>query len=264
MVRPRASVIIATLYRPTLRRALASLHAQTLRIGEDFEVMPWRTGRNEYDARNMAAEEAEGEYLVFLDDDAYVDRDYLARGIAHMDASERLMIMDTALEGDMWGKGPTKVDMPYWGIGATLWVRASAFREVGGFDACWGIDPCPRGWRSDTALLYTVLDKYGDGSYLHATDMVVHHPERMKSQWQPAVEVRFYRKFREHVMRHIVPYDPRICQLIAVVGEEEDRKAALAQLDDLVAKGLIKEEEVRKGMTTMRAIVDDLRARGLI
>jgi len=65
-------------------------------------------------------------------------------------------------------------------------------------------------------------------------------------------------------MRHIVPYDPRICQLIAVVGEEEDRKAALAQLDALVARGLIKEDEVRKGMASVRAIVDDLRARGLI
>jgi glycosyltransferase involved in cell wall biosynthesis len=261
---PKVSVIIATLVRPTLRRTLASLYAQRgARIGEDFEVIPWRSGRNEYDARNLAAEEARGEILAFLDDDAVAPRDYIIKGIAHFE-NPRVMAMDTALEGDVWGKGVISIDVPYWGIGTTLWIRASAFREVGGFNACWGLDPCPRGWRSDTALIYDVIDKYGEEAYVHAGDITVQHPEMMKSTFQPEVELAFYMKYRGRVMQHIAPHDPRICQLIAAVGPREDREAAMNHLHSFVERGVMKEEEVREGISSMRKIVAELRRAGRI
>src|SRR5579875_1454439 len=113
------SVIVATKLRPSLQTLLSSLRQQSLIYGKEWELLTRSDGINEYDARNKAAREAKGELFAFLDDDTYVDSDYLEKGKRHFEDA-KIMVMDCALKGNFFGHGEEVIDKHGWGIGATL------------------------------------------------------------------------------------------------------------------------------------------------
>lgn len=219
------SVIIATLgpsRRPSLRRALDCLRRQTFR---DFEVITDDSGPNEYRARNLAAERARGKVLAFTDDDCEPPPDWLESAHRHFASNPDLKYLTGPVEGDLWGWGRrVRVSVPYWSMGANMFVDREAFEELGGFDWSWGLSPPPRGWRSDSKLMSDFLEKCGRGGYEHAEDVVMIHPGPMQSAWDPRVEAEFYKRCRKYALRYIAPYDPRLCWFVASSGLEGDPK----------------------------------------
>ncbi|MEM2373003.1 MAG: glycosyltransferase, partial [Thermoproteota archaeon] len=230
------SVIVATKglqHRPSLRDTLRAIREQTFK---DFELITDDSPGNEYIARNHAARKARGEVLVFIDDDAMPREDCLENAYRYF-LDPKVKILTGVVEGDLWGHGVWyRISKPYWFIGTCLFVRKKAFFEVGGFEETWGLDRIPRGWRSDTALGYEIVERYGPDCYVHAEDVVVVHPKPMQSIWEPEVEARFYRKYRNWVLSYIAPYDARICQFIYLNGVEED---------PLIIKYLASDQKVR-------------------
>ncbi|MEM4154561.1 MAG: glycosyltransferase [Candidatus Caldarchaeum sp.] len=217
------SVIIATLglaRRPTLKETLRCLQQQTFK---DFEVITDDSGPNEYVARNKAAQKARGVVLAFTDDDTQPPSDWLENAYKHFSSNPALKYLTGPVIGDVWGWGQTMtVSVPYWSIGANMFIDREVFNELGGFECSWSLNPPPRGWRGDSRLLCDFLEKYGHEGYKHAEDVVISHPGPMQSVWDPRVEEQFYRKCRKYVLRYIVPYDPRICQLASVNNLEKD------------------------------------------
>ena len=216
------SVIVPTLMRPSFQDLLASLREQTLPRSEwELITMGPQGEMNEYEARNWAAKRAKGDVYVYLDDDTHVPRDYLEKGLQYFQ-DQSIMVLDGCLEGDFFGWGRSiRIDKDFWGIGATLWVRKTAFEAVGGFKVDWGLGKKLKGWRGDSAMLYDVVTKFGQGSYIHASDMTVYHPKAGGSAWQPEIEDEFYKKYKPFVLTFITPYDPRICSF-ALANRLED------------------------------------------
>jgi glycosyltransferase involved in cell wall biosynthesis len=247
------SVIVATKLRPSLQTLLSSLRQQSLIYGKEWELLTRSDGINEYDARNKAAREAKGELFAFLDDDTYVDSDYLEKGKRHFEDA-KIMVMDCALKGNFFGHGEEVIDKHGWGIGATLWVRREAFEKVGGFEATWQLNPRPRGWRSDTDLLWRIMDAYGDDSYYHADDMIVYHPSPGGSSWDVRVEKLFYLRHKERCLKLFLPVDPRLCQLVIAVDDDPvARAAAQRHLDEFIAAGLLTRELATESIKALRA-----------
>ncbi|MEM3951794.1 MAG: glycosyltransferase [Nitrososphaerota archaeon] len=212
---------------------MRAIRGQTFK---DFELITDDSPGNEYIARNNAARRAKGEVLFFVDDDAVPREDCLENAYKYF-LDPRVKILTGVVEGDLWGQGVWyRVSKPYWFIGTCLFVRREAFFEVGGFEETWGLGRIPRGWRSDTALGYEVVERYGDDCYVHAEDVVVVHPGPMQSIWEPEVEAKFYKKYRRWVLSYITPYDPRICQFVYLNRIEED---------PLILKYLTSDQKVR-------------------
>lgn len=219
---PFFSVIIATLgleHRPTLRETLRCIKQQTF---SDYEVITDDSKPNEYHARNLSAGRARGEVLAFCDDDTTPPKDWLEKA-SHYFRDKKIKVLTGPISGDIWGWGSwMRVSNPFWAIGANLFIRKSTFMEVGGFKTDWGLTPPPRGWRSDSAILYDIIERYGYESYVHAEDVEMIHPGRMQSVWDTRVEAEFYRRYKKYALRYIIPYDPRICAFIVQNGLESD------------------------------------------
>ncbi|MEM2233831.1 MAG: glycosyltransferase [Nitrososphaerota archaeon] len=216
------SVVIATLgieKRPSIRDTLRCLANQTFR---DFEVITWQGEANEYQARNKAVERARGEVIAFCDDDTTPPKDWLEKAVRYFE-DPSVMVLTGPISGDFWGWGRwMRISKPFWGVGCNLFIRRSAFREVGGFDWNWGLHPPPRGWRSDTDILARIIMRFGFDSYVHAEDVEMVHPGPMGSSWVPDVEKRFYLRHKWYALRYIAPYDPRLCQSVLHWSLEDD------------------------------------------
>jgi glycosyltransferase involved in cell wall biosynthesis len=165
---PSVSVVVTTRDRQALlRRALASVAAQTrapieVRVADDGErpadvreleggslelcVLP-SVARQAAAARNLAAREARGEVLAFLDDDDRWERDHLeGLAAAFADPDVRLAYRDAAVVRESedlrelerreiardWDPGWMRHD-DYIAPSA-LAVRRSMFEHLGGFD----------------------------------------------------------------------------------------------------------------------------------
>ena len=225
---PFFTVIIATKCRPSLYDTLQSLKKQTFK---DFELLTWEGGMNEYEARSEAAKIARGEVLAFIDDDALATPNWLENASKYFQNHE-VKILSGVIEGDVYGWGKwIRIDKPYWFVGTNLFVRKDAFWAVGGFKVDWGLGRKVRGWRSDTALGYDVLEKFGEKCYVHARDVVVIHPKAMGSVWVPEIEAEFYRRYKKWVLKYIAPYDPRLCDFVIKSGIETD-EAVLRKLKE--------------------------------
>ncbi|RLF98071.1 MAG: hypothetical protein DRN49_06505, partial [Thaumarchaeota archaeon] len=169
--------------------------------------------------------------------DAQAKEDWLKNAYKYFQNPE-VKILFGVVEGDVYGWGRwVKVDRRYWVIGTNLFVRKDAFWAVGGFKVDWGLGRKVRGWRSDTALGYDVVEKFGEKSYVHAKDVVVYHPNRMQSVWVPEIEAEFYKRYKKWVLKHIAPYDPRLCKFVIESGIERDENI-LAFLKKMLADKL--------------------------
>lgn len=240
---PKITVIIATLGRPSLQPCLDALRAQTLPRSE-WELITWAGGPNEYAARNEAAQRAKGEVIAWTDDDCLPTPDWLATGWRHFADDPGLKILTGPVEGDMWAQGWMRISKRGWFIGANIMTRRDAFLGVGGFEALWGLDPPPRGWRGDTDLGWRFLDAYGEGGYGHFEDVVVHHPKMMQSKWDTRVEAVFYRRHKARILTEITPYDPRICQFVTIEKLEDD---------PLIKEYLTSDQKVRADFARLNA-----------
>lgn len=203
------TVIVPTLLRGQLQRTIDSVWNQQVRpqllVRHDPEV-------NEYVSRDYAVTDAETSYLAFVDDDAYYEPGVLRKAIEMLQSYD---IVDGSIQGNIFGRGNQRLDMPYLGVGTALFINRRAYNAVGGFDTQWGKDPSD-GWRMDTSLLYKVIEKFGDDAYHHSSDMVITHPEPMQSQWNPYIEwANFYREHKSLTDKHIIPLDSRLQDMVA-------------------------------------------------
>jgi hypothetical protein len=227
-VGPVFSVICATLFRPSYMSFVLSLRAQQFR-SDRFEYIgrgDSGTGVNEYVARNRAAKEAKGEFLVFRDDDTVLPSGHLRLLAEALDRHPEAEAVGGPLRGNMWGQGIMEVNQPEWGIGANMAIRRDVFEELGGFEENWGLDHTPRGWRADTDMWWR-LDARGPKSCLWVNELVVEHPGPMGSVWQPDVEQVFFRRWRERCLKEFVPVDPRLGQFLLETEPLSDEERAL-------------------------------------
>lgn len=226
MVEPFISVIVATLLRPSLKRLIDSLDTQSL-PRKKWEPVKWELddSMNEYEARNRAVKKSSGEILTFLDDDTYVPNDFL-ENVAGTFKDAKVKVLTCAIEGDIWGVGKwVRIDKSHLGIGACLSARRDTFESVGGFIMDWGLGRKVKGWRSDSALLYSILERFGLQSYVHISDIAVFHREKMKSKPIPEVEKEFYKRFRPWVLEYIAPNDKHLCRFLVEEGIERDPRS---------------------------------------
>lgn len=214
---PRFSVIVATLLRPSYSALVASLRQQTFK---DFDLIARADsgpGINEYVVRNRAARTASGEILVFLDDDATVRPDHLARLDRTFRERPDLMAVSGPLSGNMWGRGVEIVNHEGWWIGANLACRREVFLEHP-FEEDWGLGHVPKGWRADTDWGFSIEDRY-PGRWFHDKELIVDHPGPMGSVWQPDVEDVFVRRWKNRVMERFLPVDPRLQEFLLQTQE---------------------------------------------
>lgn len=245
------SILISTINRPTLADTLKSIYAQTYR---NYEIkVGYDPNVNEYYVRNILAKESKGDILAILDDDAMADKNWLK--IANEIFSDPDVIIATGVViGDLLGTGNIILDRKYWGIGTNMFIRKKEFLEVGGFEVNWGFEKA-RGWRSDTHLLWTILERYGEKAYVHSNELKVYHPKQFQSVWDPRIEMKFYLRWKEMCLKHLVPYDPRLCQLILGIEEDENiRNQVQKYLDKFIETGIIKKDVVDAGIEFARKL----------
>lgn len=204
---PLFSVICATLLRPSYANLLASVRRQTFRDFDFIARGDVGPGVNEYVARNRAALQASGDYLVFVDDDAVLRPTHLARLAALLAENPDTVAVSGALEGNMLASGRMVLSEPGWWVGANLAVRRAEFLDRP-FEESWGLPTTPRGWRADSDLGFWIESRY-PGQHLHDHGLVIDHPDPMTSVWQPAVEDVFFRRWRALYLERFVPVDPR-------------------------------------------------------
>ena len=203
-----ADVIVPTLLRDGLWQTIINLKTQrtdipfTISVRYDPEI-------NEYASRDKAIKDSKADIIVFIDDDAYLEPNMLQR-ILEPFKDEKIMIADGGIKGNVFGSGVIEFNKDHLGIGTALAVRRSAYLSVGGFKIKeWGEHP-EAGWRMDTALLYDVIRKYGEESYVHVQKYVVVHPNPMTSTWNPYIEIKFALEYRDFIDRYILHLDTRI------------------------------------------------------
>lgn len=143
--------------------------------------------------RNMGVENAKGEIIVFIDDDAYPEKDWLERAKIFFEDKEIIAVggpslipknatffqrtsskvyeLSSGKTGIRYGKGKKK-EIDDWPT-CNFFVRKKYFRKVGGFDEkYWGGE--------DTQLCYSLLKS---GKIIYDPETVIyHHPRKKLSQ----------------------------------------------------------------------------------
>lgn len=236
---PAVSVVVPTRARlPLLLRCLASLERQThgryevlvvddepaaateravRRLSERFRV-PLEYLSNPASlgpaaARNRGAYRARGGLLAFIDDDAMAGPRWIESAAAAFSRDPRLVAV-TGRTVVPLPPGPTDYQRNLARLeeseflAANLFVRRSAFWEVGGFDPAFRI-----AWREDSDLHFRLLSRYGAGAIRREPEAVVVHPARTAPFGASVAEQRknlynalLYRKnkalYRERIQRH--------------------------------------------------------------
>lgn len=204
----KAEIIIPTLLRDGLWNTVVNTKTQNTKIpfsitvGYDPEV-------NEYVSRDRAIKRTDADIIVFVDDDAYLEPNTLNLILEPFNDS-KIMVTDGGIKGNVFGNGNVVFNNDHLGIGTALAVRRQAYLSVGGFKTKeWG-EHNEAGWRMDTALLYDIIRKYGEESYVHVKDYIVVHPKPMTSTWNPYIEVKFALEYTDFIKKYILHLDTRI------------------------------------------------------
>lgn len=187
---------------PWLRESLATLEKQTpaiesvvcLPTDRDFSVPKAADTVVEVSnprlavARNRGAEAASGEYVAFLDDDAYPSRHWAERIVASL---ERWDIVGGPIRPD-WRESPLTWLPKQWHwligcgpyydssqlvpntYGSNLAIRRVAFRDVGGFDESFGMGSGGIGQGLETDLTRRVRD-FGYHGVWYDPEAIVYH-----------------------------------------------------------------------------------------
>jgi len=210
---PRFSVIVPTYERHGELDILAKCLSE--QIDRDFEVIivdqsliPWYGADEDYGfpliyfhtpvrgavrARNTGAMLAQGDVLVFVDDDCRPENDWLLNARRYF-----LNDKNVGIEGCIYSD---KLHDPDWrpvtnigfeGLGfmtANLFVRSSVFQYLGGFDLQFDMPH----FREDTDLGWRMQEV---GLVPYAEDVRVFHPAqpRAKERESKAERVKFFRK----------------------------------------------------------------------
>ena len=150
-------------------------------------------GRGVCAARNTGARECKSEILVFIDDDVYPDRDWLANMTATLCrdsvAGAGGKILPDYVEGArelpseiLWLVGCTYLGHPEGDvpitrpIGSTMAFRRDVFEAVGGFDSRFGPSSARRTSSNEELVLSeNVRKRYGAGVIRYQPESVVHH-----------------------------------------------------------------------------------------
>ena len=201
---PRFTVVAATLLRPSYPALVAAIRRQTFR---DFQFVARADPGNEYIARNRAAAQASGDWLVFVDDDSVPPPDHLAKLNRVLAEHPKLVAVSGSIRGNLQGRGVIVIDQPGWWVGANMAVRRDVFLERP-FEERWGLERTPPGWRADSDLGFSIEQRY-PGRWRHEGTLVVDHPGPMGSTWQPDVEAVFFGRWRQQYLERFVPVDYR-------------------------------------------------------
>jgi len=204
------SVIVATLRRDTLTKTVESIRNQLGNISIQLLVR-YDPEVNEYISRDLAVKDADSDYIAFVDDDAYYDNNAVVNALKYL--RQGYQFVEATVTGNIFGRGNTTLTSDYLGVGTAQFMTRKAYEEVSGFPD-YGSKPSD-GWRQDTALLYKIINIYGGESYIHAHDVIVHHPDMMQSQWNPYIEIQFYNDYKSLIHKYIYPIDDRIKDIVA-------------------------------------------------
>lgn len=202
----RFSIVVATLLRGSYAALIASVRRQTFPRSE-IELISRADAGNEYIARNRAAAQAHGEWLVFVDDDALLPPDHLARLDSVIRSRPSLVAVSGPVRGNLMGQGYVSLDQRGWWVGVSMAVRRDVFSERP-FEETWGMSHIPRGWRADSDLGFSIERRY-PGRWTHESELTVDHPGPMGSSFQPDVEDMFFRRWRAEYIERFAPVDPR-------------------------------------------------------
>jgi GT2 family glycosyltransferase len=173
----------------------------------DVEVVPNRLSRGLSGARNTGVARANGDVVVFLDDDAVAEPDWTAKLLAPYEDPDVLGVGGSAVP--RWEE-PAPVWLPpeflwvvgcsYLGqpkvtsavrnlMGCNMSLRRHVLMEVGGFDPALGRTKDEPLGCEETELCIRALQRFPRGRFLFEPKAVVHH-------WVPA-ERGTWRYFRD-------------------------------------------------------------------
>ncbi|MDQ1619969.1 MAG: hypothetical protein QOE19_2538 [Actinomycetota bacterium] len=165
------------------RRAPAELPPPPSRLA-DLVTVRRSGGRGPAAARNVGwrATDPAGEWVVFLDDDVVVRRDWLACVLRDLDQGGAVGgvqgVVTVPLPGDRratdWERGTRGLETAAW-ITADMAYRRTVLERVGGFD-----ERFPRAFREDADLALRVLRT---GAELRRGSREVTHPVRPADRW---------------------------------------------------------------------------------
>ncbi len=191
--RPPEEILVVSDHNPELSEALASIGVGRVLL---------HTGEHGCaGARNHGLEEAKGELVVFLDDDAIPERDWLELLVAPLEESPSVVATGGWVVPDGGNVAAWYPRELYWvfgcswaglearqtlrnPIGASMAWRRSVLSKVGGFNVAIGHADNPGraiGGCEETLAAIRSTQLTG-GTIMHARDAVVHHyvgPERV-------------------------------------------------------------------------------------
>lgn len=260
----RISVVVPTYRRPDLlERCLACLAAQRL-DPESFEVVvaddaasdatrtqverwaatirpalhyvPVTANHGPAAARNRGWEVARGELIAFTDDDCQPDPDWLAAGLATLDAGADAVAGRVIVP---LPERPTDYERNEAGLAtaafvtANCFVRRSLLQAVGGFDERFQL-----AWREDSDLHFALLRR--GVSIVRAPGAIVRHPVRpapwgvsLRQQAKSRFNALLYRKHPQLYRQHIRRGPPwlsyaAVLALVAALGGTLARQPVIA------------------------------------